>query len=1294
MQKELLRALLRTAAERLPGLAGAGLLLLGLSAHAQTTTVFSEDFEGATPSFTTVNGTQANQWVVGTAGSNGPTSPGTKAAYISNDAGATNAYTLNSSSVVHLYRDVVLPAGQAAMQLSFDWKGQGESIYDYLLVQVAPTSFSPTAGTLPVAGSTTVLAQLNLQAAFGRTTLVVPASLAGTTQRLLFTWRNDAVGGAQPPASIDNVVLTARAASPLNGSYTLNNAAPTAGTNFTSFGDAAARLNLDGLGGPVTLTVSGGPYTEQFQLGQLPGSSATNTLTVNGGGSTIRFASASYSQRAVVQLNGTDYTTISNLTIDATGGPAAPAATYGYGVLLTNGADNDRIVNNVVTTNTTAATDYFSGIVASGVTYSPVTSGNSANNLTVEGNTVTGGLYGITLYGASAAALNTGNIVRNNTIRDTHGYGIYTAYQEGAQLTGNDIARPLRTTTTTFYGLYLSGSSRGLLVNKNRVHDPFTAMPTNTSTFYGIYVLTSTGATATATNDLVNNIFYNLNGNGAQYLIYNSGSANCRIYHNTLSSDDRTTTTTLNTYGIYNSGTPFDVKNNNITITRAGTGTKYGVYYLQNATTSNNNNIYVPGGNVGFFSTAFATLANWQTALGNSFDQNSRSADPQYVAAGTGNLAPANVVLNNTGTPLASVSDDITGAVRGAVPDPGAYEFAPAGLDVLPVALVSPAANVACYGTAEAVSVQFTNGGAAPLNLATSPVILTVTVTPNGGPAQTFTTTLNTGTLASGAAQTVTLPGTLDMSARNIYQFAITTTAAGDVNPGNDVLLTYRTAGYITPGTLAPATFSICFSGTATLGLTGSTGGNIQYQSSSSLSGPYTDVVGATSAGFITPVLTSTTYYRVRVSCNTSTAYSNVATITVNDPQLTTTNSPVAVCSGSPATLTATATAAAGNGVRLYTTATGGTALTTTTAGNYTTYTTPALTASTTYYAEAYTAGAETVGPAAYASTGQTPQTGGNAVYFTTNASTVINTVTVYLNAGQAAGTVTIDLRAGSTNTNGAVVNGQSRAFAVPAGPATGTAAYVVPLNYTVPLAGQYALYLAAATQGGLLRDDGGPNSTGFPYVSSGNTLTITGASVSNYYYFFYNWQIGSDCVNATRTPIQVTVNPVPAAPTLTATTQANGAILLTASPAAGATYQFYRGGVAVGTPGTSNTLLLASGTLNGSYTAAVLAAGCASAQSVAVAVTVTGTRTASLAGVSLLVYPIPTPDGQLKLELTGPQAKAATLTVLNALGQAVATRTLAPGTSTLSLASLAAGVYTLRVQTEQGFLTQKIVRE
>jgi hypothetical protein len=153
------------------------------------------------------------------------------------------------------------------------------------------------------------------------------------------------------------------------------------------------------------------------------------------------------------------------------------------------------------------------------------------------------------------------------------------------------------------------------------------------------------------------------------------------------------------------------------------------------------------------------------------------------------------------------------------------------------------------------------------------------------------------------------------------------------------------------------------------------------------------------------------------------------------------------------------------------------------------------------------------------------------------------------------------------------------------------------------------------------------------------------------------------------------------------------GGVQLSTNPVSGVQYQFFVNGVAVGPAGSSFTTTVPNVPVNGSYTVVlVVPNGCSSAPSTPVLVT--ATAVASLNGVSLRVYPNPTADGQLFMELSGVKASASQLTVLNSLGQVVHTGTVAPGTAALSLGNLAAGVYTLRVQTSQGVLTQRVVRQ
>jgi hypothetical protein len=685
--------------------------------------------------------------------------------------------------------------------------------------------------------------------------------------------------------------------------------------------------------------------------------------------------------------------------------------------------------------------------------------------------------------------------------------------------------------------------------------------------------------------------------------------------------------------------------------------------------------------------------------------------------------------------------------------------------DVQPTALVAPAASttLSCYSSTEAVTITVRNAGSNALDFAANPLTVTVAVT--GAVTQTLTTTVNTNAanggnpLAAGSTVNITLPTTLNMTTVGTYTLAVTATVTGDGNTANDVLGTQtRTVAAPVAGTLAPAASSICVSGTATLTLTGAANGSIQWQQSTD-NVTFTDISGATSTTYTTPVLTSTRYFRARTGCNTSVATSNVATITVNNPQVTATNSPVAICAGSPATLTATGSA--GTTLRFFDVATGGTALAT---GG--TFTTPALTASQQYFVEASSVGTESAGRLAPAATTSTTASTYGLV-FTASSAFTLASVDVYPTS--TAGNLVVQVQ----NNAGVLIPGLTATVAIPAG--TGTTPYTVPLNFNIP-AGT-GMRLMAISSPSLVRES---TVGGFPYTSSSGTVSITSGYISGTattYYFFYNWQISATCVGATRTPIQVnvtqpatatfsypatggncagstgtvaatlatgatagtftsttgltinattgavnldtstagtytvtntvaatgscgavtatatiTVNPTPARPTLTATY--NGATTTLTSSAATGNQFYFNGTLIAGATGQAY-VVNGSATTYGSYTVVVTNSfGCSSAASVATVVT---TTRAGIAGASLLVYPNPTPTGQVTLELSGFRS-ATQLAVIDALGRVVRSEML-PATAgvvthQLNLSGMASGVYMLRLTNADGIETRRLVRE
>ncbi|MBI1344516.1 MAG: T9SS type B sorting domain-containing protein [Terrimonas sp.] len=472
------------------------------------------------------------------------------------------------------------------------------------------------------------------------------------------------------------VLLTVTPGLP-GGTYTIDPTLPASATNFTSF-NAAKDAMACGITGPIVINVEPGtgPFNEQLLLDSIPGTSPINTIRFNGNGNTIQFSSAVSADRSVIRLNGTDYVTFDSLIIDANG-----PESYGWGVQLTNGADSNTFRNCQILTSTSSTSSNYAGVVISGSTTSATsTTANFCDGNVFDGNTVTGGYYGMTMVGNSSD-LNHNNKFINNTVQEFYLYGIYVSGTNNSLIEKNTVTRPTRTSVSTFYGIYFTGLSTNARVSKNRLTSPFGGNTASTSTLYGIY-FSSCDAPGGQENKVTNNILYDIDGSGSVYAIYNSSSDNVQYYHNTVSLDNTSNSSSSLSRGFYQITTADGIvfKNNIITITRGGTGTKHGIYYGSTTSTivSDRNDIFVDGASgtnyVGYYSGNQSALSDWQSASGG--DAGSVSIDPQYTSLATGNLTPLQALVDNLGEPV-GVTTDILGTVRsGSNPDIGAFEFA------------------------------------------------------------------------------------------------------------------------------------------------------------------------------------------------------------------------------------------------------------------------------------------------------------------------------------------------------------------------------------------------------------------------------------------------------------------------------------------------------------------------------------------------------------------------------------------------------------------------------------------
>ena len=178
---------------------------------------YSEDFERMT-NFEYKKNDSKNKWFVGNAVNNG----GSKALYISENFGAMNSYTPTGTQVSHVYKDFIIPIGTQEAKINFNWRCVGEgTISDYFRVWVVPAGFTPSIGTQITAGPARIRlggGQFHSIPIFKREEFTFDATAyAGQNMRLVFEWRQDASGGNQPPAAIDNLKVMAKSCvAPMN----------------------------------------------------------------------------------------------------------------------------------------------------------------------------------------------------------------------------------------------------------------------------------------------------------------------------------------------------------------------------------------------------------------------------------------------------------------------------------------------------------------------------------------------------------------------------------------------------------------------------------------------------------------------------------------------------------------------------------------------------------------------------------------------------------------------------------------------------------------------------------------------------------------------------------------------------------------------------------------------------------------------------------------------------------------------------------------------------------------------
>ncbi len=493
---------------------------------------------------------------------------------------------------------------------------------------------------------------------------------------------------SMPNGKNDNILMNDTAKSlqmetALSGTYTVG-----VNGNFNSISELATALTKRGVCGSVIANVDSATYVGKATFGPIVGTSASNTITINGNGATL-MDSTSSAERHLIRLDNASYLTIDNLSITAL------STTFGYGIHLTNQSNYNTIQNCTVdlTSISSTSSSNGAGIVASGSNNSTTSEGNNANYCTFSNNTILGGLtglyYGIRLNGEKTGKNCKGNMVLNNTISNIRNYNIFLYNTDSSIISGNDISRAGKTDVSTFYGIYVSSGNRNALVEKNTIHNTHDMASYKFGGSYGIY-FSSCDAPQNSPNIVKNNLLYNFNSNSSNYGFYNISSDGVYYYHNTVSFDHAASTGGI-VRGFYQSGVASNIRfqNNIISITQGGSSTKHGIYLSSSSSSINCdfNCIYLNSSGSGnqyigrWGLNNFSSLSNWQTANGQAFGQNSDSFSPNFVDINTDDYTPNSFSINDAALPIAGISEDLYSIPRSVTPDIGAIEFLPVPLN-------------------------------------------------------------------------------------------------------------------------------------------------------------------------------------------------------------------------------------------------------------------------------------------------------------------------------------------------------------------------------------------------------------------------------------------------------------------------------------------------------------------------------------------------------------------------------------------------------------------------------------
>ncbi len=455
-----------------------------------------------------------------------------------------------------------------------------------------------------------------------------------------------------------SLFVAASVSAQMSGTYTINGDA-SQNPDYQTISDAATAVASQGVNGNVVFEVAPGTYDGYVTVNSISGTSDDARVTFKGMGAigdVVLTSNAGYTDNSTLTLNGADFVTFENMTIQTTSENRANV------VRLKNGLEGDmfkdvRFIGAVWESN---QTDNDKNVV-----YRVSGSWIDTNNSFINCEFING-CVGLYYQGYNTTQYNDGLLVENCTFSNQNMKGVYATFVDHVTVRGCTINNMSNDLKADYNAIDISQCRYNCVFENNVIN----VKRENTySSVFKMRPCTGTEEEPIIVRNNIINLETNVSNVGYALYIDNNNTSWVYVLHNTF--NIKGTGVASNIFILKTIANVF-VHNNLFVNETSGY-----IFRFANAVADracDYNRVSFAGENVGLQAgTDYATLADWTTATG--FDANTTTCTPNFVSETNMHLADTtgSVIVPNYSD---MAPTDIDGETRSTTaPCAGADEF-------------------------------------------------------------------------------------------------------------------------------------------------------------------------------------------------------------------------------------------------------------------------------------------------------------------------------------------------------------------------------------------------------------------------------------------------------------------------------------------------------------------------------------------------------------------------------------------------------------------------------------------